>query len=350
MLDGFFSRRGIELLQFGEGAATPMRFSDARTEHLATRSFAGLFDFSFMGLFEVSGPQARAYLERVQTRNLSPLAPGRIFYTLLLREDGSVFNDATVWCHAPDRYWLFTGRRGDRAWLEQQPHAEGLQLACLSGQYAILALQGPRCFDILKRALDAPLPELRYFSFLQTNLAGMPARVGRLGYSGELGCEIIVPAAAGASVWEKLVQAGAAAGLRECGFDAANSLRVESGYILFRNELGVGADPFELGLARLVTGGDCAGAAALRGRRRTGPLRRLVGLAPTKSRRAPGSLPEALLTSEAYSPVSGRLLGMGFAPAAHAAPGTLLRLADGRLAHCARLPFYDPGRVLPRRW
>ena len=65
--------------------------------------------------------------------------------------------------------------------------------------------------------------------------------------------------------------------------------------------------------------------------------------------RRPGDLPEADLTSEAWSPVFGRQLGMGFVLAEHAAPGTLLRLADGRLAHCARLPFYDPGRVLPRR-
>ena len=91
-------------------------YAEARAGHLATRSAAGLFDFSFMGHFEISGPGARAFLERVQTRNLAQLAPGRIYYTLLLRQDGSVFNDATLWCLAPERYWLFTGRPGDRAW------------------------------------------------------------------------------------------------------------------------------------------------------------------------------------------------------------------------------------------
>jgi hypothetical protein len=85
MLDAYFSDRRVEQLKVDGSATVPLRFSDARTEHRATRSSAGLFDFSFMSLFEVSGPQARAYLERVQTRRLSQLAPGRLFYTLLLR-------------------------------------------------------------------------------------------------------------------------------------------------------------------------------------------------------------------------------------------------------------------------
>jgi aminomethyltransferase len=350
MLHGFFSDRRLALLRLGEDAAVPRCFSDVREEHLATRSCAGLFDFSFMGLWELRGPRARECLERVQTRNLAPLAPGRLLYTLLLRDDASVFNDATVWCHAPDHYWLFTGRRGDRAWLEQQLREGDTPPGCLSGRHAILALQGPRSPEILRRALaDAPPRPLPFFSFLRTELAGVPALIARLGYSGEAGFEILVPAQAGEAAWKALLHAGAAAGARECGFDAANSLRVESGYILFSNELGVGADPFELGLERLVTGRDFIGAPALRLKRPMGPGRRLVGLVPDAARRSAGGLPEALLTSEVHSPVFGRLLGMGFAPADHAAPGTLLRLADGRPARCARLPFYDPGRVLPRR-
>ena len=317
-------------------------YAEARAGHLATRSAAGLFDFSFMGHFEISGPRARAFLERVQTRNLAQLAPGRIYYTLLLREDGSVFNDATLWCLAPERYWLFTGRPGDCDWIERFLSAGEPVLARLSGQFSIIALQGPRAFDIL-RGVRAEPPG--YFAFTQAEVDGVPAWIARLGYSGERGVEILVPAAAGAAAWQALIQAGACA----CSFETANSLRIESGYILFTNELAHLPDPFELGLGRLVTSSACIGAAALREKRRAGLRRRLVGLVPTGSLRAADSLPEAQLTSEAYSPTFGRQLGMGFAPAGHAAPGTLLRLADGRLARSARLPFYDPGRVLPRR-
>ena len=318
------------------------QYSEARAGHLATRAAAGLFDFSFMGHCEVSGPRARAFLERLQTRNLAQLAPGRICYTLLLREDGSVFNDATVWCLAPERYWLFTGRPGDLDWIQRSQSAGEPRLERLSGQFSIMALQGPRSFDFLRGVLTEPPG---YFAFTPAELAGVPAWIARLGYSGERGVEILVPAAAGVAAWQALMQAGVCA----CSFETANSLRIESGFILFANELAHNPDPFELALERLVTSSACIGAAALREKRRAGLRRRLVGLVPTGSVRAAGSLPEAQLTSEAYSPTFARLLGMGFAPAEHAAPGTLLRLGDGRLAQSARLPFYDPMRVLPRR-
>src|SRR4051812_38641516 len=87
--------------------------SEARVQHLATRRSAGLFDFSFMGGWEIDGPGALAFLQHLQTRDLTTLRPGRIAYTLLCRDDGSVFIDATVWCHAHQKYWLFTGRRSD---------------------------------------------------------------------------------------------------------------------------------------------------------------------------------------------------------------------------------------------
>jgi glycine cleavage system aminomethyltransferase T len=145
------------------------------------------------------------------------------------------------------------------------------------------------------------------------------------------------------------VDAGVDAGLRECGFEAMNSLRIESGYLLFSAELASPVDPFELGLARFVNGRDFMGAAALRQKRWTLPRRRLGGIVPIDAgRTARAGLPAAKITSEAYSPTFARALAMGFIEKNGAAPGSLLRLTDGRPARSARLPFYDPGRVLPR--
>src|SRR4029079_8491838 len=95
--------------------------TDPRAGHVATRTSAGLFDFSFMGHFEITRSRAGAFLERVQTRDLAALAPNRIAYTLLLREDGSVFNDATLWRLGPDHYWLFTRRPADFESLSRTP-------------------------------------------------------------------------------------------------------------------------------------------------------------------------------------------------------------------------------------
>ncbi len=307
-------------------------------EHLATRRAAGLFDFSFMSLCEITGAGAQPFLERLQTRLVSALEPGQIAYTLLLREDASVFVDATLWRHGDGRWWLLTGRRSDIAWIAALASGFDVHVRDRSGEFAILALQGPRSLD---RVEARP----RYFRFLEARVEGFPAWIARLGFSGELGVEILVPESEGAALSAKIEASGA----RRCGFDAADSLRIESGYILFSNELVPRPDPFELGMARLVTGRGFVGAEALRKKRFAQPCRKLVGLVPTESRRTPGQWPEALLTSETWSPIFERQIGLGFAAADDSASGTLVRLADGRLARCARLPFYDPPRRLPRR-
>ncbi len=321
------------------------RFTDAAAEHLATRRACGLFDFSFMGHFEIAGKNARGFLERLQTRSLASLAPGRIAYTLLLRPDGTVFIDATVWCLAPDRYWLFTGRRSDLGFVAEVVREKDVDLHDRSGEHAVLALQGPESARVLERHLGAPL-DLPYFGFRTATLAGVPATIGRLGYSGELGYELVVPADAAPALWRKV-----AVDARECGFDAANSLRIESGYILFTNELAGPVNPFELGLERLVSfdGRPFTGGAALRAVRSREPNRRLVGLVSVAMGQAAANLPQAAVTSRAFSPVFGHELALGFVPADAAAPGTLVALgATGRGWAC-RLPFYDPGRRLPRR-
>jgi glycine cleavage system aminomethyltransferase T len=322
-------------------------YTGAVAEHLATRRSCGLFDFSFMGHFEVAGAGARASLERLQTRSLARLAPGRIAYTLLLREDGSVFIDATVWCLAADRYWLFTGRPSDFAHVAAAAPGKGVRLVDRTGEYAVLALQGPDSARVLARHLGAP-PGVPYFGFRAATLADAEMTIGRIGYSGELGYELVVPAAAAGALWRRF----AGDGIAECGFDAANSLRIESGYILFTHELARPADPFELGLERLVDfdGRDFAGCEALRARRWRAPDRRLVGL-DGFARRDAGSLagvPGAEVTSRAWSPVFGRELALGYAPGDGAAPGALVAAADSVVAQTCRLPFYDPGRALPR--
>jgi glycine cleavage system aminomethyltransferase T len=321
-------------------------YADAVEEHLATRRACGLFDFSFMGHFEIAGANARAFLDRLQTRNLSPLVPGRIAYTLLPRPDGTVFIDATVWRLARDRYWLFTGRRSDFAFVAEAVREEGVDLRDRSGEHAVLALQGPQSARVLERHLGTA-PGVAYFGFRAATLAGVPVTIGRLGYSGELGYELIVPTDAAGTLWREL-----ATGARECGFDAANSLRIESGYILFTNELARPVNPYELGLERLVSfdGRAFTGSEALRALRWRAHVRRLVGIGvfarcDGSSR---GGIPRVEVTSRVRSPTFGRELALGFAPAEAAAAGTLVSTSDTEVGRIRRLPFYDPGRVLPR--
>ena len=157
--------------------------------------------------------------------------------------------------------------------------------------------------------------------------------VARLGYSGELGYEILVPRADSKRTWAALLDAGRADGLRECSFEAADSLRIESGYVLFDREIDGRANPSELGLDRL-TG------------RHFSMRKKLIGL-EIAEQSASNDLPVAHVTSECFSPLLQKKIALGFAPP-DAAPGAELRLDDGRMARAASLPFYDAERRRPR--
>ena len=283
-------------------------------EHVATRRAAGLFDFSFMGLYEFASV---ASIAAVQTRNAAHLAPGQIAYTLLLKGDGAVLIDATLWRLDAERFWLFTGRRSAFGGRDR------------SGEYAILALQGPASGRILARLVGAEaVAALKYFHFMER-----PVLVARLGFSGELGYELLVPAADASRLRRTLLEAGRTDGLRECSFDAADSLRIEAGYVLFDREIDGRANPRELGLERLL------------GAPRDFAVRkRLVGLEILDST-APAGVPVAEVTSECLSPSLGKRIALAFVPPD---PAAEVRLADGRLAHVAPLPFYDPARARPR--
>jgi aminomethyltransferase len=291
-----------------------------REQHLATRRAAGLFDFSFMGLFEFRGTAA---LERLQSRRLAEIEPGRAAYTLLLNEDGSVFNDATVWNMGGDRWWLFSGRPKDIAWL-------GHEARDLSGQHAILALQGPASGVILAKLIGADaVQHLRYFRFIEIH----KMLIARLGYSGELGYELLIPAGREAALRQALLEAGDDR-LRECSFAVADSLRIECGYVLFDREIDGRANPRELGLERLVSE-----------RRTFGLSRKLVGLEIVE-RQLQADLPVAHVTSECDSPTLGKRVALGFAPP-DARTDDVVRLGDGRFGRVSRLPFYDPRKQLP---
>jgi aminomethyltransferase len=342
-LERYFVDRGIAFVSIGEGVQAPRSFAHAITEHLTTRRAVGLFDFSFMALYEISGHNALAFVDRIQARAISHLEAGRLAYTLLMNDDATVFVDATVWRRADDCWWLFTGRRSDFAWLAQRAHAFDAAIRDRSGEQAVLALQGPQCGRALARLIgERVVRELRYFRFVETTLGTIPTSIGRLGFSGELGYEILVPAGDALAAWQQLLDAGQPFGVHECGFDAANSLRIESGYVLFGHEITGRETPAELGLGRLVERG---------GTIPREPARRLVGLdiasRPANATVSP-LLPLAQATSECESPLFRRTIALGFVTSADAHPGTLMRLADGRAGRVARLPFYDPARRLPR--
>ena len=346
------------MLTIAPGIETPRCFSGAGREHLATRHAAGLCDFSFMCCIDVSGTDSRKFLQTLQTRAVDTLPRERIAYTLLLRNDGSVLIDATLWHLDKDHYWLFVGRRSDFAYIAQAARDFDVILTDISTQHAVIAVQGPASRGIIERAFSQTrIPALSYYGFARLDFAGTACWLARIGYSGEAGYEIVIANVAAPALWEALRATGENHGLLECGFDATNTLRIEAGHILFTRELATPVTPAELGLARLVDfyRPDVRGAPALRAQRWHLPARRLVGLLPDGDAPVETVMPanvtpgNAVVTSVCRSPLFERDLALGFVHADDTYPGSIVRLASGIRARVARLPFYDPARWLPRR-
>ncbi|HEV7819829.1 MAG TPA: aminomethyltransferase family protein, partial [Burkholderiales bacterium] len=325
----YLSARSAAVLTAASGVVMPEYFSGPASEHLVTRRAAGLFDFSFMYCVEVAGPDSTAFLRALQSRAIDAIAHGRIAYTLLLREDGTIFIDATVWRHDDERYWLFTGRRGDAGYIAQAARPYAVTLTDRSTVQAVMAIQGTSSTLIVERVLSGiDIRSLRYFGFIQTVFAGVDCWVARIGYSGEHGYELVIADAIASHLWAALLEAGEPEGLRECGFAAMDSLRIEAGHILFSHELAQSVTPAEAGLARLV---DWRNSIATRAQGRT-PARQLVGLLPDCSASAANTATfrkndgTAIITSRAWSPLLEHELALGFVPCDCACAGVRVRV------------------------
>lgn len=365
-LHDYFGGLGVPQLEFAPGVTTPLRFSSPREEHLATRRSCGLFDFSFISCAEIAGRDGLSFIEYAQTRRLESLPPGKLAYTLLLREDGTVLNDATVWHIEGGRYWLMTGCRADLRHLQHLAEAFDVDFRDVSSQHAVLAVQGPLASHLVAQSLPGFVPGATpYYGFVEGRFRAARCQIARIGYSGESGYELVIGSAHAPALWQELLDAGKDLGVRPCGFEAADSLRIEAGHLLYTRELALPAYPAELGLSRLtdVYRGRFHGSGGLLAARRTLPRFCLVGFLPVArgsadlealphvadiARQAIG-VGTGLMTSAVYSPLLSRILGLGYVSPADRYPGARVTLAGGVPAIVARRPFYDPAKALPRR-
>ncbi|HJU31035.1 MAG TPA: glycine cleavage T C-terminal barrel domain-containing protein, partial [Hyphomicrobiaceae bacterium] len=231
-------------------------------ECTAVRMRAGILDGSTLGKIEVVGRDAAEFLDRVYTNAFASLAPGRCRYGLMLKEDGYIFDDGVIARLAPDRFHVTTTTSGAGRVLQHmedylQTEWPSLQvyLNSITEQYAVLAVQGPKSRDVLAPVIDgidlanAALPHM---SVRSGSICGVPCRLFRVSFTGELGYEVNVPADYGQPVWEALLESGRAHGITPYGTEAMHVLRAEKGHILVGQETDGTVTPDDVGLARLI--------------------------------------------------------------------------------------------------
>jgi len=222
-------------------------YGDPQGEAQRCRQHCALFDFSFVYRLRVSGREVIRILENFQPRRLRDMPIGQIRYSVRNDALGRVRSDLTLWRFGEHVFEVMSGCEQDIVELAALQDEE-LNVHDLSETTAILALQGPDTLAQLATLADVTaLSKLSYFSFTQVEICGIPCLLGRLGYSGEAGFELLVEQSHKERLWALLTEKVAPA-----GFAAIDILRIEAGFLLFTNECRIHPTIAELGLLKLI--------------------------------------------------------------------------------------------------
>ena len=242
---------GARMVEFG-GWHMPLQYGSILEEGRTVRTACGLFDLSHMGRFEVQGREAVALVDRVCTNHCARIPVGSIRYSLLCREDGRALDDLLIYRDEVGVYLVVNASNSarDLEWIRAHTRGLAAEVRDTTEESAMLALQGPRSEEILKRITrDVELSDLKYYRFAFGTVAGLRGtRISRTGYTGEDGFEVYLPAGEGVRVWNELTAAGAGLGLAPIGLGARDVLRLEAGMALYGHELTLDSNPREAGI------------------------------------------------------------------------------------------------------
>ncbi len=363
------SAHGGRMVDFA-GWSMPVQYGSIVAEHQATRQAAGLFDVSHMGRLRLGGDGAAAFLDRLLTRKAIGQGPGKIRYSLVCSASGGILDDVLVYRlqeHGGGLYHLVVVNASNREKIVGHfrsylaPDGD-VQLVDRTVETAMIAVQGPAALRCVEPLVGADIGGLSYYTGTETTICGQPGIVSRTGYTGEDGCELIVPAAAAVEVWEKVLSHGKDAGAMPAGLGARDTLRLEAAMPLYGHELTERINPIQAGLSFAVNldGRDFVGRAALVAAKQNKQQQVRVGLelngrraarehyaVLTPTRSASEGVPVGEVTSGTFSPTLQKPIAMAYVPPQHAEIGTELAVdirGTAEPARVVKLPFYTRAR------
>jgi len=335
------------------GWEMPLEYSGVVHEHEAVRNAAGLFDVGHMGCIEVGGPDGLRFLERVITFRPDSLGVDRARYAFLLNDKGGIKDDLMVFRLTEDRFLLVvnaSNREKDMAWLREQDKAFGAVLIDDSPDTCILALQGPKSWEIARETLGIDPAAIKYHGLANSQFDGTGYIISRTGYTGEKGFEIYIHRHAAVKLWDTLLDVGKSHGLVPCGLGARDTLRLEMGYLLYGNDIDESTNPIEAGYESAIDFGNESfigrgpvktAADGLTGRKLTALA--LVGRGiPRRGDLIRSSGMEAgVVTSGNFSPMTKKGIALGYIKAATGFEDITIDVHGRKLeAEVVELPFY----------
>lgn len=327
-------------------------------EHHTTRRSAGLFDIDHMGQITVTGPEAEAYLNRLVTWDISLVAENQAHYALMCYDNGGIVDDVFVYRLAGRWFVVVNASNLDKdyEWMQQHSQDYDVTLTNVSVHTYMLALQGPRAIELLQQLITADMSTVARFNAVETDLVGVSAIIGRTGYTGEDGVELFFPAEAALTVWQTILNTGAAAGIeiKPIGLAARDSLRFEPGFALYGHEITADITPIEAGLGwACKLDSDFMGREVLLQQKEKGVAKKLIGFELTEKgvprqdypvANAEGHTIGAVVTG-LYAPTVDKYCGHAYVPPEYAAVGTPLKIIirdKPKEAVVVKRPFYTP--------
>ncbi len=331
---------GARMVPFA-GYDMPVQYEGVKSEHLHTRSAAGLFDVGHMGVVDLHGDPAvvAEALESMMPSAFTRLGQGRMRYSFLTNEAGGIIDDLMV-SRLPDRFrivWNASRKDIDLA------HARAMIGDRVEirprGDLTLVALQGPTAVDVLARLATAgggaEVEEMVFMDVGTVEITGVPVGISRSGYTGEDGFELAVPVDAAEGIVRSLL---AQPEVAPAGLGARDTLRLEAGLCLYGNDLDEATTPVEAGLVwamqkRRREQGGFPGDATILAQLREGPRRVRVGIRPTGRRPVrdhsslaaePGGPPVGTVTSGGFGPTVDAPVAMGYVPTEMSEVGTSL--------------------------
>ena len=325
-----------------KGYTTPDVLYCGETEYFALRNTTGVFDITPMTKYRITGPDSLAYIDRLVTRDMSKIKPGRVAYAVWCDDRGQVIDDGTIF-HLKEGEYRLCSQERHMAWLTAAAIGFDVSIVDETEDIAALAVQGPTTWSILNKMGLEGLEELKPFGLTHFEFEGTELMVSRTGFTGDLGYELWLAPEKAEALWDALFEAGKDYAMRPIGVHALELARIEAGYLAAYVDFlpsnatvrtGRTRSPLELGLSWLVDfkKPNFNGRRALAEEKRNGSTWRLVKLDIEGNKVADSSYifsnakaskkSIGFVTSAAWSPVCKQNVAIGTVRTPHGEIGS----------------------------
>ncbi|QNJ98844.1 glycine cleavage system aminomethyltransferase GcvT [Constantimarinum furrinae] len=345
---------GAKMVPFA-GYNMPVSYEGVVAEHETVRRSVGVFDVSHMGEFLVEGPNALDLIQKVCSNDASKLVDGQAQYSCLPNDKGGIVDDLIVYRLEAEKWLLVVNASNiekDWNWINSQNTMNAV-LRDISEGFSLLAIQGPKAVEAMQSLTSIDLSEIKFYHFKVADFAGIEhVIISATGYTGSGGFEIYCKNSEVEQVWNKVLEAGAAFGIKPIGLAARDTLRLEMGYCLYGNDIDDTTSPIEAGLGWITKfTKDFVNSEALKKQKEEGVTRKLIAF-ELSERGIPrqgyeivdaNDVKIGMVTSGTMAPSVNKGIGLGYVAIDHSGIGNeiYIQIRKNKVpATIVKLPFY----------